>query len=138
MMNVNFSDTKISLFLQGSIAVFAIALFWFAFIYYPKTVYDLQSGKIIPKPTVFKPAVAQGTNLPVETANYRISYESRSGTYYVFVNGNNLEEFVYNRDNAKLALKNALSSDKLCSYNVIYVSTAKLSIPQKYLDNSDC
>lgn len=135
---VNFSDTKLSLFLQGSIAVFAIALFWFAFIYYPKMTYDLQNGRIIPKPTVFTPAVAQGANLPVETANYRVSWESRSGTYYVFVNGKGLEEFVYNRDNAKLALKNALSADKLCGYNVIYVSTSKLSIPQRYLDNSDC
>lgn len=135
---VNFSDTKLSLFLQGSIAVFAIALFWFAFIYYPKITYGLQSGRIIPKPTVFAPAVAQGSKLPVETANYRVSWESRSGTYYVFVNGKNLEEFVFNRDNAKLALKNALSAGKLCSFNVIYVSTSKLSIPQKYLDNSDC
>lgn len=135
---MNFSDTRSSLFLQGSIAVFAIALFWFSFIYYPKMAYDYSSGRILPKPTVFTPAVAQSSKLPVETPNYRVSWESRSGTYYVFVNGKNLEEFVFNRDNAKLALKNALSTEKLCSFNVIYVSAAKLSVPQKYLDNSDC
>ncbi|GEM_PF-3616856 len=135
---VNFSDSKVNLFFQVAIGVFAVLLFWFAFIYYPKMAYDLQSGKTLPKPTVFTPAVAQGSRLPVETPNYRVSYESRSGTYYVFVNGKNLEEFVYMRDNAKLALKNALSTDKLCSFSVIYVSVAKLSVPQKYLDNSDC
>lgn len=133
----NFSDTKINLFLQGSIVILTIMLFWFAFVYYPKMTYDLQSGKILPKPTIFTPVVAQGSRLP-ETPNYRVSYESRSGTYYVFVKGKSLQEFVFNRDNAKLALKNALSTDRLCSFNVIYVASSKLSVPQKYLDNLDC
>ncbi|MEX2028316.1 MAG: hypothetical protein WD988_02345 [Candidatus Curtissbacteria bacterium] len=124
--------------MQTAIVALTVALFWFAFIYYPRAARDLQDGKAIPKPTAFKPAVAQSGRLPVETENYRVAYEDRSGTYYVFVNGDDLEEYVYNRDNAKLSLKNALSVDKLCSFNVIYVSTSKLSVPTKYLDNSDC
>ena len=133
-----FSNSKLNLLLQGAIIFFTIGLFWFSFIYYPKMAYDLTNGNIIPKPTVFKPVVAQSGQLPIQTATYRVSWEPRSSTYYVFVNGNNLDEFDFNKGNAKLALKNALSAEKLCTFNVIYVSTAKLSIPAKYLDNADC
>ncbi|MBI2598693.1 hypothetical protein HYW40_00520 [Candidatus Curtissbacteria bacterium] len=133
-----FSDSKINYLVQAGIAVFTIAFLWLAFVYYPKVSGDYQSGKIIPRPTVFKPVVAKGATLPIETESYKIVWEEGSGTYYAFINGKNLEEFVFARDNAKLALKNALSAEKLCPFSIIYVSTERLSVPQKYLDNSDC
>ncbi len=135
---MNLLSTKLNLVLQASIAVFAIALFWFSFIYYPKMTYDLQSGRVLPRPTIFKPVNATSGTFPIQTSTYRVVYQPGSGNYYAFINGRDLEEFVYNRDNAKLVLKSALSVDKLCGFNVIYVTTQKLQIPQKYLDNSDC
>ncbi len=124
--------------LQISVVALSAALFWFAFIYYPRVVGELRSGRALVKNPFLKPVAANHYNFPIQTSAYRISYEPKSNTYYVFVNGNGLEEFAYNRDNAKLALKTALSMENLCEVNVIYSSRTNLKVPQRYNDNSDC
>lgn len=126
-----------NLTLQVSVIAFTAALFWFAFIYYPKVVSEVASGKVLTSRSIQKPVYAQSTQFPIETSAYRIVYEDRSGTYYAFISGAKLDEFTFNRDNAKLALKTALSMENLCSVNVIYASVEKLSIPSKF-QNTNC
>lgn len=118
--------------LEISTLVLTVALVWFAFVYYPRVVNDYQSGKVLPSRSLYKPVYAEVSNFPIETEAYRIVYEDKSATYYVFVQGERLDEYVFNRDNAKLALKTALSIEDTCSLSIIYASANNLKIPQKY------
>ena len=123
--------------LSLSIVGLTWALVWFAFIYYPKVISDYKTGRVLSKP-LFRTVAAQSQNFPVETEFYRLVYEQRSNTYYVFIEGNELTEYQANRDAAYLALKTSLSAVDLCNFNVIYVSNQRLQIPQNLQDPNDC
>ncbi|KKS04072.1 hypothetical protein A2W70_02585 [Candidatus Curtissbacteria bacterium RIFCSPLOWO2_02_41_11] len=123
--------------LEISVVVLTSALVWFAFVYYPKVVDQYKSGAVLPTKTIYKPVYAESMQFPIETSAYKIVFESRSNTYYAFINGARLDEFVFNRDNTKLALKSALSVENLCSVKVIYASTQKLEIPDQF-QNPGC
>jgi len=124
--------------LQLSIVVFTAALVYFAFVYYPKVIRDYKNGKIpLGKPMIASVA-AVGNKFPIETSGYRIAYEEKSNTYYVFASGKSIDEYLLNKNGASLTLKTALSEDSLCSLNVVYVSTAKLEIPQQYKTDANC
>lgn len=112
--------------LQVSAAVLTLVLFWFAFIYYPHLVTSFKLGKNLPIAPVFKPVVASSYQFPIKTNAYTIE-ERDSRDYYVFVNGKTLQEFEFNRDNARLALKSALSMTDLCGLTVIYISSEGIS-----------
>lgn len=113
------------------------ALVWFAFVYYPKVINQYKTGNI-PNKSIFTPVSANAQKFPIETTAYRLTYEDGSQTYYAFVEGNKLDVFEFNRQNAKLALKTALSVENLCSVKVIYVSTSNIKVPTNLSDNSDC
>ncbi|MBI2327899.1 hypothetical protein HYU92_06295 [Candidatus Curtissbacteria bacterium] len=116
---------------QFSLVSLTIALAWFAFIYYPRVVNDYRTGNF-PKKLAVAPVSAASKQFPIETNAYRIVFGKSSDTYYVFINGNNLDAYVNNRNSARLALKTALSMDNLCTISVIYVSNALLSVPQRF------
>ena len=78
------------------------------------------------------------SNFPIENAQYKISYEKRLDTYYIFVKGANLDSFVENKNKAQLELKNALILESLCSKNVIIASTEGLNVPGGFLQVSNC
>lgn len=122
--------------MQLSTVFLTIALFWFAFVFYPKTIKDVEKGKFTYKNAEIKPVAATSYTFPINTSAYKIEV-GKSGDYYVLINGNNLSEYEVNRSSAKLTLKTALSLEDTCSVNVIYVSTAKLAIPEN-LKSSDC
>ena len=124
--------------LQGSVSFFTLALVYFAFVYYPGTVNRLKEGKIPFQSQIVTPVAANMNKLPIETANYKINFEETSGTYYVFIEGSSLNKYLLNKNGAQLALKSALSAVNLCSYNVIYVSTKNLDIPEKYSQDTNC
>ena len=113
------------------------ALVWFAFVYYPKVLHDYKTGKV-PAQSIFKPVSATSQKFPIETTAYRIIYEEDSQTYYAFIEGKTLDVYAFNRDNAKLALKTALSTQNLCNFTILYISTENLKVPQNLKDNSDC
>ena len=123
--------------LQISIVTLSLALAWFAFIYYPKVINQYKSGRVASK-SIFKPVSADSKKFPIETTAYRLVYDDRSGTYYAFVEGAHIEEYVFNRDNAKLELKSALSLENLCNINVIYSSTQRIKIPRNLENTPDC
>jgi|SRR3989338_4187115 len=124
--------------LQGSVVVLGAALFWFAFVYYPKVVTDFKLGKVLPEKAVFKPVAASSYSFPIQTQAYKIEYAPKSEIYYVSVAGTTLPEYVFNRDNAKLALKTAVSLASLCNINVVYVSSNGLDVPPQYRGSPDC
>lgn len=132
-----FSEKTYNHILRLSIFALSSALVWFAFVYYPKVLNEYKSGKV-PAKSLLKPVSATSNNLPIETSAYRIIYEENSQTYYTFVGGDMLDIFEFNSQNAKLALKTALSVENLCNVNVIYVSAEQLKIPQNLANNSDC
>lgn len=123
--------------IQFSTLFLTICLAWFAFIYYPKAINDYKIGNF-PKKAVVAPVSATSKQFPIETSAYRIVYEVGSNTYYVFVAGNDLENYAVNRNGAKLALKSALSLDNLCSLTVLYSSSSGLQVPEQFRDNGDC
>ena len=132
---MEFSMNKIYTWvLEISVVAMTFALVWFAFVYYPKIANQYKTGAVLPKKTVYAPVYAQSTGFPIETEAYRIVYEQKSQTYYVVVAGGKLDEYIFNRDNAKLALKSALSLENLCSFNVVYASASRLEIPEKFKD----
>ena len=124
--------------LQGSVVVLGVALFWFAFVYYPKVVTDLKLGKVLPGQFVFTPVAANSNTFPITTVAYRIEYAPDSGIYYVAVAGDTLPEYAFNMDNAKLALKTATSQTDLCGVNIVYVSSSGLDVPAQYKSTQDC
>ena len=124
--------------LEISIAAFTIALVWFAFVYYPKVVASYKTGVALTKKSIYKPVFAQSNKFPIETSTYRLLYDNNAGIYYAFIQGHRLDEFLFNRDNAKLALKTALSVKDLCDVGVFYVSVEKLDIPKQYKENISC
>ena len=123
--------------LQLSIVALTSALVWFSFIYYPKVIHNYKTGNIKGR-AVIKPVAANSTKFPIETTAYRIVYEESSQSYYTFVEGKNLDQFVVNKNNAELAIKTALSLEKLCGLNIIYASAANLKVPPQFQDSSNC
>ena len=123
--------------LQGSILIFSAALVYFAFVYYPQAIRQYESGNIPPQKPLVAPVSAVFQKLPIETDAYRITYEKDTDSYYVIISGNTLDKYVVNQNGARLALMSALSAESLCSYNVVYVSSANLQVPEQY-KASDC
>ena len=123
--------------LQGSILIFSAALVYFAFVYYPQTIRQYESGSIPLQKSFITPVSAVSTSFPIETDAYRITYEKDADSYYLIISGNTLDEYVVNQNGARLALLSVLSSESLCSYNVVYVSSANLQVPEQY-KASDC
>ena len=123
--------------LQGSILIFSAALVYFAFVYYPQTIRQYQTGNIPAQKPFVAPVSAVFQKLPIETDAYRITYEKDTDSYYVFVAGNTLDKYTVNQNGARLALMSALSVESLCSYNVVYISSSNLQVPDQY-KASDC
>lgn len=133
-------ETQVKIYqivLQFSTVALTVVLGWFAFIYYPKIVNDYKTGNF-PTEQVITPVVAGSKKFPIETSAYRIVAEVDPAVYYVFVEGDNLERYLVNRDSAKLALKSALSVPDLCGKTVVFVSTQDLEIPEQFIYVSDC
>lgn len=126
-----------TVFLQASIGAFAIALFWFAFIYYPKAVDSYKNIPLPIKKTAGKVS-ANFNNFPIQTDAFKITYEDGPNSYYVFVNGDNLAQFVEDKNSAVLALKTALSLESVCKLNIFYVSTKRLKIPEDLTASPNC
>ena len=123
--------------LQGSILIFSAALVYFAFVYYPQAIRQYESGNIPAQKPFVAPVSADLNKLPIETDAYRITYEKDTDSYYVFIDGNTLDQYTVNQNGARLALMSALSAESLCSYNVVYVSSGNLQVPDQY-KASDC
>lgn len=121
--------------LQGSILIFSAALVYFAFVYYPRTIRQYESGNFPVQKPFIAPVSAVSVNFPIETDAFRITYETDSESYFVFVGGESLNEYLSNQNGAQLALKSALSAESLCSYNVVYISSANLEVPDRYKDS---
>lgn len=125
--------------LQLSVLVFTLALVYFAFVYYPKVVREYKSGSIpASRPAIAPPVSAITADFPIETKNFRIVFDDKAGTYYVFVSGGKLDAFLINRNSATLTLKNALRVDSLCGMNVIYASSENINIPAEYKTDPNC
>ena len=122
---------------QFSILAFTLALVYFAFVYYPKAVKNYKTNVPAGKPAV-APVAAGVDKFPIETKNYRIVYETKSDTYYVFIFGQQLDAYLLNKNSAMLTLKNTLSADSLCSYNIVYASADNIEIPQQYQQDENC
>lgn len=118
--------------LQFSILVFAVVLVWFSAVYYPKVLGEVKSAPVTKKPLIATVEAAAAT-FPYENNFFRINYRDSLKSFYVFVKGNNLEQFAVNKNRADLFLKTSLSLDSLCQTNVIYVSVARLKVPIDYL-----
>ncbi len=123
--------------IQGLILVFAFCLIWFAFVYYPGITHDRNFLQTLKAPFQ-KKIVASSSSFPIETKNYRITYEQGSNLYYVFLSGDSVNVYVENKNVADLALKNALSVETLCSVKVIYASSANIAVPAQYRNTSNC
>ena len=121
--------------LQGSILIFSAALVYFAFVYYPQTIRQYQTGNLPQSKPFAAPAAANVGSFPIETESFRITYEAGKESYFVFVSGQTLDQYLKNQNGAQLALKSALSANSLCSYNVAYISSANLEIPERYKDS---
>lgn len=134
------SDFTVRLYnsiLQGSILIFTSILVYFSFVYYPQAVNFYKSVNVASKPLI-SPVVAQSNQFPIETNNYKITFEEASETYYVFVEGDNLDTFSINKQGAELALKNAISENSLCNTNIIYASSSNFKVPHRYLGSTGC
>lgn len=123
--------------MQGATILLSLVLFWFAFIYYPKIIRNIETGKISISQHILKPVTATSYVFPIETTGYKIEKGQENYNYYIVVKGSNLIEYEVNRNNARLALKTALSLENTCSINVVYVSLARLNVPDS-LKSGDC
>jgi hypothetical protein len=130
-------EKTLTLIMQVSIVLLAVVLFWFAFVYYPKTIQNIQTGKITFGSKIFESAKASSFVFPIETAGYKIEKSQDGESYYVFVSGEDLVQYEANRNNARLTLKTALSAEDTCGINVVYVSSSKLNVPEG-LKSGDC
>ena len=127
----------VTIAIQGLILIFALCLVWFVFVYYPGIVRDKNFLLNFQQPFTNK-VVAAGASFPIQTKDYRVTYESASNLYYVFLNGSTVNEYVDNKNAAELVLKNALSVETLCSVKVIYSSTSSLDVPAQYKSAPGC
>lgn len=123
--------------LQFSILVFTGALVWFSFVYYPKAV-DKYKNIPLPASKSVSKVSANYSSFPIEAEAFRITYEAQANSYYIFVEGNNLAEYVEYKNSAVLALKTALSVESICTFNVIYVSTRDLKVPDNLKSTPNC
>lgn len=135
---MKFINKYYSQVLTVSAVVLTAALFWFSFVYYPKIVGDFKVGRNLPAAPIFKPVSASSYVFPIETEKYRIEYAAKFNAYDVIVAGATLEEYAFNMDNAKLALKTALSANDLCGVDVVYISSVGLTLPPRVAGLDDC
>lgn len=126
-----------TLIIQISILAFGASLVWFAFVYYPKV---LDKYKNVPLPTSqsIGKVSANFSGFPIETTQFRITYEAKPNSYYVFVEGDSLPAFVDNKNRAILALKSALSVESICKLNIFYVSAQRLEVPDNLKISPNC
>ena len=124
--------------LQFSILSFTLALVYFAFVYYPSVINKFKSGNIPAAQPIFTPVIATAESFPIQTNNYRMTFEEGSETYYVFIYGATLDRYLLNKNSAQLSLKNILAEDSICGYNVVFTSEENIQIPPQYLGNPNC
>jgi len=122
--------------IQLSIGIFTLALMWFAFIYYPG-ITEKYEGVGLPASTIISSATTF-SSFPIETSQFRVTYEIGSNTYYAFIEGDNIADFGDNKNRSTLAIKSVLSLESVCDLNVIYSSTAKLNVPQELKNPASC
>lgn len=123
--------------IQFLIVVFTISLVWFSFVYYPKALKKAGTAVLQKRPVVSTVSAISGA-FPIESVWYKIDYAKESNTYYVFVRGSNLAEFVQNKNSARLALKSALGVDSLCGFQVVYSSFNNLKVPAEFGKTQNC
>ena len=126
-----------NIIIQISILAFGALLVWFAFVYYPKVI---DKYKNVPLPTSQSSGkvLANFSGFPIETVQFRITYEAKPNSYYVFVEGDSLPTFVDNKNRAILALKSVLSVESVCKVNIFYVSVQRLEIPDNLKISPNC
>lgn len=116
-----------NLVLQFSTIGLTLVLVWFAFVYYPQVVSQFQRGAIKSRINL-PPAAASLGSFLIEEDDFRVAWEVNSDTYYAFIEGGTIGEFLANKNQAQLALKNALLKESLCDLNILFISTANLAI----------
>src|SRR3989344_2970221 len=84
--------------LQGSILIFSAALVYFAFVYYQQTIKQYETGKLPAQKPLIAPVSAVSASFPIETDAYRITYEADSESYFVFVGGATLNDYLSNQN----------------------------------------
>lgn len=125
-------------FLQLFLVGFTTILLFSIFVVYP-AVSGQRRIASTPNLNVVGDVKADNTSsFPIENAQYKISYEKRSDTYYLFIKGADLDTFVENKNKAQLALKNVLVLESLCNKNIIITSAVGLSVPAEFLKVSNC
>ena len=123
--------------LNGLILTFSACLIYFVFVYYPSVAQSVRLE--LPLKRLFADkAVVEADRFPIVTKEFRISYESDSSLYYVFVAGETLDGYVENKSAAQLSLKNTLQTDSLCELKVIYSSGSSLELSGQYKSTSGC
>lgn len=126
-----------TLALNFLILVFSVSFFYFAFVYYPKAAETARFEN--PIKNLFKEkVVVSADHFPIVADGFRVTYESESSLYYVFVGGSTISEYVENKASAQFALKNALQSETLCDYKVIYSSTKLEDLADEYKVTTGC
>ena len=116
-------------YLQFLIVFFTLSLVWFAFSFYPKEIKKLQPSGISTQ-SIVNQVAAGGNKFPIETEAFRVVYEQKSNIYYVFVQGQTVSQYKENKIAAQLSLKNALSAETLCGYEIIWSAVNKINVPK--------
>lgn len=123
--------------LQLLILVFSFCLIYFTFVYYPSVANNITLS--LPFKNIFvDKVVVNAEGFPIETNDYKITYETDSSLYYVFVQGDSIDEYVENKLAAQLALKNTLQADSLCDLKIIYTSSNQLEVGSELAATSGC
>ncbi len=125
-------------FLQIMLVGFTFALLFAIFVVYP-VAFGQKRIASIPKVHLIGDVKADKiSSFPLENDQYKISYEKRSETYYVFIKGADPATFVENKNKAQLDLKNALILESLCKNNIIISSATGLKVSEEFLQVSNC
>ncbi len=129
--------TRTAVVLNLSIVFFAACLAWLAFVYYPKAAADFKSGEHAKRAGIVSIVNASEYSFPIQTIAYKVDRSNETGTYFVYVNGKTLDQYVANQQSARLALKTALSLEDFCNIKVVYISTERLTLPNS-INGDDC
>ncbi len=104
--------------IKTAIIILALALFWFAFVYYPQIVNKFQARKS----SFVTNVLASSTGLPYQNSHFKIEYSPKQNAYKITVFAQTLDQYDQYKAESSLALKNILSLDKTCNLNIIYQS----------------
>lgn len=126
------------IFLQIMLVGFTFALLFAIFVVLPVATGQKRIASAPPVNLVGDVKADKISSFPLENDQYKISYEKRSETYYVFIKGANLATFVENKNKAQLDLKNELILESLCKNNVIISSATGLKVSEEFLQVSNC